>query len=54
MTGKGEEDNYTELFSSVINNIEAYNSVEQQTKRINYALENTYEKNIQKINQFLQ
>lgn len=54
MTGKGEEDNYTKLFSSVINNLEAYNSVVQQTKRVHYALENTYEKNIQKINQFLQ
>ncbi|MEI2709146.1 MAG: hypothetical protein V9E96_09060 [Chitinophagaceae bacterium] len=54
MTGKGEEDDYTALFSTVINNLEQYNNREEQIKRITYALENTYEKNIQKINQFIQ
>lgn len=36
-------------FISVINQIEMHNSIENQKKRISYAIDNTYEKQIQRI-----
>jgi len=42
-----------ELFKTVINNLEYYNNPELQRKRIKYALENTYEKQIIRIKQYI-
>ena len=42
-----------ELFSKIVNKIEHYNSIKKQCERIDYALQNTYEKNISRIEQFI-
>jgi hypothetical protein len=41
------------LFSRVINNLEQYNSVEAMQKRQKYALENTYNNQIEKIERYI-
>ena len=40
---------YLDLFNKVTSNLEIYNAVELQQKRINYALENTYENHLKTI-----
>ncbi len=41
------------LFKETVNNIEYYNSVELQKKRIEFALDNTYEKQIERIEKII-
>lgn len=43
-----------ELFNKVINNIKYYNSAELRKKRIEFALDNTYVKQIERIEQIIQ
>ncbi len=46
-------ENLPDLFKKVINNLEYYNSQELQCKQIEYALNNTYEKQIERIEQYI-
>jgi hypothetical protein len=41
------------LFKQVINNINLYNSIELQQKRVSFATENTYENQINRIDNYL-
>ena len=45
--------NLPALFKKVINNLDHYNSPEKQRKRIEFALDNTYEKQIQRIEKII-
>lgn len=45
--------NLAKLFSYVVNNIDTYNSIENQRKRIDYASSHTYAGNINKVEQFI-
>lgn len=42
-----------DLFKKVINNLDYYNSSEKQIKRIEFALDNTYEKQIERIEKII-
>lgn len=44
---------YPDAFDKVINNIKEYNSVDRQNKRIRFSLDNTYIRQIEKINNIL-
>ncbi len=48
-----KNEDFPALFQKVINNLEHYNSPELQRKRIEYALDNTYEKQIQRIEKII-
>lgn len=48
-TKKGEEENYEQLFNDSINQLDILNSKDLQKKRIEFVLQNTYQKNIEKI-----
>jgi len=52
MTFEKNED-FPALFQKVITNLEYYNSPELQKKRIEYALDNTYEKQIERIEKII-
>jgi len=54
MCGKEEEEKLPELFKEVVNNFSLYSSEEQQLKRLNFALDNTYTRQIERIQQFVQ
>jgi hypothetical protein len=43
-----------ELFTHVIGNLEHYNSYEAQQKRINFSRSNTYAKQVERINKFIE
>lgn len=49
MTAKAEEIEFSSLFNQTVKQINVYNDVQQQARRISYALQCTYEKNILKI-----
>jgi len=44
---------YLKVFNEVVENIEVYNSIEKKRERIKYAMENTYFRQIEKINSIL-
>ncbi|MCD4795122.1 MAG: hypothetical protein K8R54_17960 [Bacteroidales bacterium] len=46
-------ENLPELFKKVINNLDYYNNPELQRKRIEFALNNTYEKQIKRIEKYI-
>ncbi len=49
MVADDDNSNFLPLFEHVVNNIEVFNSIENQQKRINFALDNTYTRQIEKI-----
>lgn len=49
MSKKDNADEFCSLFSKVVNNIEQFNNEDQCKKRINYALDNTYERQLKRI-----
>lgn len=49
-TKKGREKDFAGLFDKVVRHIETYNTKEMAVKRIQYALSNTYSRNIDKVN----
>lgn len=51
MTNKNNE--FIELFDHVLHNLNTWNSVDKKTLRINFALENTYDKQIERIEKIL-
>lgn len=53
MVDEMHNENLPALFQNVINNLEHYNSPELQKKRIEFALDNTYEKQIQRIEKII-
>ncbi len=53
MVDEMHNDNLPTLFKNVISNLEYYNSPEMQKKRIEFALDNTYEKQIQRIENYI-
>lgn len=53
MSPKDNNSQLMNLFDTVINNIQWYNNKEHTEKRILYALDNTYEKQIDRIEHFL-
>ncbi len=46
-------DSFNELFIKVILNFDFYNSIENQKQRIEFALSNTYQSNINTIFKFI-
>lgn len=53
MEEEGRTESYSTLFRKVVNNIEQYNNLDLQKDRIQYTLNNTYEKNLNKIQKIL-
>ncbi|MBN2663705.1 MAG: glycosyltransferase [Bacteroidales bacterium] len=53
MVDENNNKKYPDLFKKVISNLEFYNSPELQRKRIEFALDNTYEKQIQRIEKII-
>jgi hypothetical protein len=53
MVDELHNENYPALFQKVISNLEYYNNPELQRKRIEYALDNTYEKQIERIEKII-
>jgi len=49
MAGKLEHKEYATLYRRVLENIAPYNAPELQKKRINFALDNTYARQIERI-----
>lgn len=49
MLEKGNEDEYPIFFKNIITQLTEYNNVENQRNRIEFALQNSYKNNIQKI-----
>lgn len=54
MSPKARNEELVDLFGSVLENLENYNSIELIKRRISLALDNTYEKQILKISGFLE
>jgi hypothetical protein len=52
MTGPAEEASLPALFDRTVGQLAVYNSPERQTSRIQYALDNTYARQIDRIRQF--
>lgn len=48
-----ENHDYVELFSTVINNFSNYNSIEMRMSRIEFAKDNTYSKQVARIDKYL-
>jgi hypothetical protein len=53
MSDKDEEDNLPELFNKVMNELSIYNDIERQKERIAFALDNTYVRQVERIQQFI-
>ena len=53
MAQKKQEDTLPELFKEVVLNLDEYNSIKRQNSRINFALDNTYAKQIERIRSFV-
>lgn len=53
MCEKDHEEQLPDLFKGVMNNLPAYNSIVNQKIRINYALDNTYPVQIERIHNFI-
>ena len=53
MTEPGRDDQFPEIFNTVINNLTTYNSIIEQRKRISFALDNTYKRQVERIENFL-
>jgi hypothetical protein len=53
MCEKEEEESLPLLFDQVVGNLPLYNAEEQQRKRIDFALDNTYSRQIDRIRQFI-
>lgn len=53
MSKPGRDEDLPEIFSNVVNNLPLYNSEKEQKKRIAFALDNTYLRQIGRIRNFL-
>jgi glycosyltransferase involved in cell wall biosynthesis len=53
MSNLHEEDSLPELFSKVIKDLPRYNSKERQLARMNFALDNIYSRQVERIQQFI-
>jgi hypothetical protein len=53
MCEKEEEEKLPSLFDQVVENLALYNREEQQRRRIDFALDNTYSRQIDRIRQFI-
>lgn len=53
MSSNDENDDMPNLFNKIKNNLNFYNSAELREKRIEFALDNTYEKQIQRIQKII-
>jgi hypothetical protein len=54
MVDEFTNEKFPDLFKKIISNLTYYNSPEQQKKRIEYALDNTYKKQIERIEKKLE
>lgn len=53
MCDKDKEDDLPGLFEDVMNNLPVYNNIEKQKQRIAFALDNTYARQVERIQQFI-
>jgi hypothetical protein len=53
MCGQEEEEKLPELFNKVINDLPLYNDMEKQKNRIAFALDNTYARQVERIQHFI-
>jgi hypothetical protein len=53
MDGTADEDRLPELFNEVMSNLSVFSSPERQEKRIRFALDNTYRRQVIRITEFI-
>lgn len=53
MCGSGEEDSLPAIFDRTVKDLEIHNARERQVRRIHYALDNTYARQVERVEQFI-